>query len=51
MTVSHLWGTETDLPTIQQFDVKSAEVENGMLCIMLEREIPEAKKPKQIKIK
>lgn len=35
----------------EYIEVKSAEVENGMLCIMLEREIPEAKKPKQIKIK
>jgi len=35
----------------EYIEVKSAEVENGMLCVMLEREIPEAKKPKQIKIK
>jgi len=35
----------------EYIEVKSAEVENGMLCIMLEREVPEAKKPKQIKIK
>jgi len=31
--------------------VKSAKVNNGMLCITLKREIPEEKKPKQIEIK
>jgi molecular chaperone IbpA len=31
--------------------VKSAELENGMLIINIERELPEAAKPKTIKIK
>jgi len=35
----------------EYMDVKSASLENGLLTIKIERELPEEAKPKTIKIK